>query len=152
MSERQNAAFPNRVFYIDNLRVFLIMLVICHHLAIGFGAPGGWYYAPHAAVLCHLRRAFTVCDYQPVFHESVFLCLGLFHSGLLKKKGVKNFLYDRLLRLGIPLAAYYFIFESVCCLYQACSEEKGTAATCSLCWERHINTLAVGRSGLFSRC
>ena len=33
-----------RIYYIDNLRIFLIALVVLHHLAITYGGPGGWYY------------------------------------------------------------------------------------------------------------
>ncbi len=113
MSERQNAAFPNRVFYIDNLRVFLIMLVICHHLAIGFGAPGGWYYVVPTSPS---YATFAVLSLFVIINQSFFMSLFFFVSayftpGSLKKKGVKKFLYDRLLRLGIPLAAYYFILN-----------------------------------------
>ena len=34
----------NKIQYIDNLRVLLTVLVILHHTAICYGAPGGWYY------------------------------------------------------------------------------------------------------------
>src|ERR1700730_8163280 len=33
-----------RLFFMDNLRVFLTILVIMHHLAITYGAAGSWYY------------------------------------------------------------------------------------------------------------
>ena len=33
-----------RLLYIDNLRILLTILVIMHHFAIGYGAPGGFYY------------------------------------------------------------------------------------------------------------
>ena len=33
-----------RLLYIDNLRILLTILVIMHHLAIGYGAPGDWIY------------------------------------------------------------------------------------------------------------
>jgi len=38
------AAKSSRLFFIDNLRVFLIILVIMFHLAITYGAAGSWYY------------------------------------------------------------------------------------------------------------
>ena len=33
-----------RLFYIDNLRIFLISLVVLLHFNITYGAPGDWYY------------------------------------------------------------------------------------------------------------
>ena len=33
-----------RAYYIDRLRVVLTALVVLHHTAITYGAPGGWYY------------------------------------------------------------------------------------------------------------
>jgi len=32
----------NRLYFIDNLRIFLISLVVLHHLSITYGAPGDW--------------------------------------------------------------------------------------------------------------
>src|SRR6202035_2523800 len=34
-----------KLFYIDNLKVGLITLVVLHHALITYGAEGGWYYA-----------------------------------------------------------------------------------------------------------
>jgi hypothetical protein len=34
-----------KIFYIDNLKVGLINLVVLHHALITYGAPGEWYYA-----------------------------------------------------------------------------------------------------------
>jgi len=33
-----------RLYFIDNLRILLITLVVLHHLAITYGHTGGWYY------------------------------------------------------------------------------------------------------------
>ena len=33
-----------RVYFIDNIGVLLTILIILHHLAITYGAPGAWYY------------------------------------------------------------------------------------------------------------
>ena len=34
----------SRLFYIDNLRIFLISLIVLLHFNITYGAPGDWYY------------------------------------------------------------------------------------------------------------
>ena len=39
-SADQKVAAKPRLLYIDNLRILLTILVILHHLAIGYGAPG----------------------------------------------------------------------------------------------------------------
>ncbi len=33
-----------RLFFIDNLRVLMITLVIIQHLSVTYGGVGGWYY------------------------------------------------------------------------------------------------------------
>ncbi len=43
------AAAGARMLFIDNLRVFLIILVILHHLSISYGSGlGSWYYRDSA--------------------------------------------------------------------------------------------------------
>jgi len=34
----------NKIFYIDNLKVLMTILVILHHSVITYGGPGSWYY------------------------------------------------------------------------------------------------------------
>ena len=41
---KPNISPSTRLFDIDNLRIFLISLVVLHHFAITYGAPGSWYY------------------------------------------------------------------------------------------------------------
>lgn len=36
----ESSKTKNRLFYVDNLRIFLIALVVLHHLIITYGAPG----------------------------------------------------------------------------------------------------------------
>jgi hypothetical protein len=53
-----HAGEKERLFFIDNLRILLIVLVIPVHLAITYGAPvGDWYYKgryyERQAVRCH---------------------------------------------------------------------------------------------------
>ncbi|MEO1258629.1 MAG: hypothetical protein AAFZ15_07520 [Bacteroidota bacterium] len=43
-------AIKSCIFYIDNLRIFLTALVVLHHLAITYGAPGDWFYRGSQAI------------------------------------------------------------------------------------------------------
>ena len=31
-----------RMFYVDNLRIYLTVLVVLHHVAVAYGGSGGW--------------------------------------------------------------------------------------------------------------
>lgn len=33
-----------RLYFVDNIRTLLVILVLTAHLAIAYGATGGWYY------------------------------------------------------------------------------------------------------------
>ncbi len=113
MIKERNTAPPDRVFYIDNLRVFLITLVVAHHLAIGFGAPGAWYYVIPATPsygTAAVLSLFVIVN-QAFFMSLFFFVSAYFTPRSLEKKGTRRFIYDRLVRLGIPLAVYYFILN-----------------------------------------
>ena len=102
-----------RVKYLDNLRVFLTCLVICHHQVIAFGAPGGWYYvaaAPTDVVSFVLLTMFVAVN-QAFFMSLFFFVAAFFTPQSLDKKGVRRFIKDRLMRLGIPLIVYFFLLN-----------------------------------------
>ena len=98
-----------RLYYLDNLKVFLTALVMCHHLSISFGAPGGWYYrlddTPGLPSLV-VFSIFTAVD-QAFFMSLFFLVSAYFIQPSCDRKGTRLFLKDRFLRLGIPLVVYY---------------------------------------------
>lgn len=104
-----------RLAYVDNLRVFLISLVVLHHLSITYGAPGGWYYdevqtdqLPQAAFA--LLALFVSCN-QAFFMGPFFFVSAVFTPASCDRKGPGRFLVDRLVRLGIPLLVYILIFD-----------------------------------------
>ena len=39
-----------RIYFLDLIRVFLAIMVFCHHSAISFGALGDWYYLSRDSV------------------------------------------------------------------------------------------------------
>lgn len=102
----------SRLFYIDNLRIFLISLVVLHHLSITYGAPGGWYYNESEAGFPEvLFMSMFVATNQSFFMGMFFMISAFFIIPSLERKGTGKFITDRLLRLGIPLLVFYFLLN-----------------------------------------
>ena len=102
----------NRIYYIDNLRVFLIVLVVLHHLAITYGGPGGWYYAENEPdTLSSLLLSMFLATNQSFFMGLFFLISAYFTAHAIERKTTGQFIADRLKRLGIPLLVYFFIIS-----------------------------------------
>ena len=103
-----------KIYYIDNLRVLLTVLVVMHHTFISYGAPGGWYYTDkttnEAALII---MTLFVATNQAFFMGFFFFLSALFTEPSYYKKGTTQFIIDRLKRLGIPLLFYSFIFSPV---------------------------------------
>lgn len=104
---------PNsRLFYIDNLRTFLISLVVLHHLIITYGAPGGWYYNESQAEFpTIIPMAMFVASNQAFFMGMFFFISAFFVLPSLTRKGTNIFIKDRIIRLGIPLIVFYFLLS-----------------------------------------
>lgn len=102
----------NRLYYIDNLRIFLISLVVLHHLSITYGAPGGWYFNEYQAGFPEIiPMAMFVATNQSFFMGMFFFISAFFVVPSLMRKGTALFLKERLIRLGIPLLIFYFLLN-----------------------------------------
>jgi peptidoglycan/LPS O-acetylase OafA/YrhL len=102
ISSNQKSKSPSvRLHFIDNLRVFLISLVVAHHAGQAYGPTGGEWplFSPERSPL--LGPFFGVN--AAFFMGLLFLISGYFVPGAFDRKGAGVFLKDRLLRLGIPL-------------------------------------------------
>ena len=100
-----------RLFYIDNLRIFLIVLVVIAHAAITYGPLGFWYYYERTQLISTYVLAFYVSLIQSFLVGLFFMISAYFIPSSLEKKGPKKFLIDRLRRLGIPLTLYIFLIS-----------------------------------------
>lgn len=99
-----------RTSFLDRIRVTLTALVIMHHCAIMFGAPGGWYLTmPTALIAEKLPLTVFVSVNQAFFMGFFFLLAGYFSASSYDRRGGAGFLRERLLRLGVPLLVYGFI-------------------------------------------
>ncbi len=108
MNDMKN--IKTKIGYIDRLRLVMTVLVICHHAAITYGAPGGWYMSDAVSGSTgRILLTWFVAVNQSFFMGFFFFLSALFTPGAYDKKGPGKFLTYRLKRLGIPLLFYSFI-------------------------------------------
>jgi len=97
----------SRLAYLDNLRIYLTVLVIVHHASIAFGGGGDWAVKdPSVDAISPIFLGFFTALNQSYFMSAFFLLAGYFTPRSFEKKGPSSFLIDRLIRLGIPLLVY----------------------------------------------
>lgn len=106
---------PNRLAYLDNLRSFVIFLVVVMHSNVTYSGMGSWYYTEGdpgrldlvSKVLFGLYGSFT----QAWFMGALFFLAAFFAARSLKTKGTRAFVRDRCFRLGAPLALFVFVIQ-----------------------------------------
>ncbi len=104
-----------RLFYLDNLRVFLTMLVVVFHTSIAYGGSGSWYYVDfdttHGVTAAMVVFTIFTVVCQAFFMSLFFFVSAYFTPASYDRKGPIKFLLDRFVRLGIPLFVFYFIID-----------------------------------------
>ena len=97
----------NRLFYIDNLRVAITILVIAHHVGQAYGPTGGYWPVQGAARAALLGPFFTV---NRSFLMSLFFMIsGYFMVFADERSGQAAFVKSRLIRLGVPFLVYSIV-------------------------------------------
>jgi glucan biosynthesis protein C len=105
-------ARAGRLFFVDNIRVFLTILVILHHLMITYAGTGSWFYNEHREDLVTNALGGWFCATNQSYFMGLFLLISAyFVPGSYDRKGAVRFLKDRLIRLGIPLALYSWVIN-----------------------------------------
>jgi glucan biosynthesis protein C len=100
------------VLFVDNLRILLISMVLVVHLDDTYGAIGSWDYHDPATnlltgILLTIPNAIGMACGMGVF----FFLAGYFTPGSYDRKGLRSFLRDRLVRLGMPLLLYDLLLQ-----------------------------------------
>jgi len=106
-----------RLVYLDNLRSFVVMLVVVMHSNVTYSGMGSWYYkeAGTAQLGAISRALFGLygCFTQAWFMGILFFLSGLLAAGALARRntpgGTGAFVRDRLFRLGAPLLVYMLL-------------------------------------------
>ena len=108
-------AKSTRLFFVDHLRAALIILVVLHHLAVVYGEGISFWYVdpPRSASLGGLILVLFVLFNQAWFMGAFFLLAGYFTPASFDRRGTGSFLKERLLRLGVPLLIWIFLFNPI---------------------------------------
>lgn len=102
-----------RIEYIDNLRIYLTIIVILHHLMITYGAPGGWYYREfeysQLDIFSLTSLVLITAANQAYFMGFFFFISGYFSSKSLTSKTPSRFFWGRIFRLGLPILLFVYL-------------------------------------------
>ena len=107
----QRSGGQGRRPYLDNLKVTLVCCVIAGHAFITYSDLGSWAYREPSTNEVFLIVAALGVALGSLFAMGLFfLSAGLLTPRALARKGSAGFLRDRILRLGLPFAAYLVIY------------------------------------------
>jgi glucans biosynthesis protein C len=112
-----------RFGYVDDVKSLVIFLVVLLHSSVTFSGLGSWYVVENRSdsigfaslVLCGLFNSFN----QAWFMGIMFFFAGFLAREAWARKTPGTFVRDRVLRLGIPLAAYMLVINPVMMYYLA---------------------------------
>ena len=97
-----------RLLYLDNLRLMVIVFVVMHHLAVTVSGLGSWYYVDptNLDTLSTVWFAFYLGFQQAYFMGLMFMIAGYFVAGGYDRKRFGRFVGERFRRLVIPALVY----------------------------------------------
>ena len=100
-----------RLYYLDNIKIFLVTLVIVHHVGQAYGPTGGFWHFQNSLgeSIPMLGRFFGVN--AAFFMGFLFLISGYFFPMSYDRSNGKGFLQKRLIRFGLPLLFVFLVME-----------------------------------------
>ena len=104
---------PGRLAYLDNIKWFVVILVVLMHLNVTYSGNGLWYYkeqvgyGPLSGLMFGLYGSLT----QAWFMGLMFFISGYLVPDSLERKGSAQFIESRLVRLGVPMLVYVVVLH-----------------------------------------
>jgi glucan biosynthesis protein C len=106
------AKAAGRLLFVDNIRIFLTVLVILHHLMVIYAGSGGWiWHEGREDEISNILGSWFCAVNQSYFMGLFLLISAYFVPGSYDRKGPVRFFVDRLIRLGIPLLLYSWVLR-----------------------------------------
>lgn len=100
----------SRIYFLDNLKVLLAVLVVLHHSAQPYGPGGGWWIAsdPNQTTIDFIVLGLLMALNMSFFMGLFFMISAYFLPASLERKGPEKFVKDRLVKLGMPILIFMF--------------------------------------------
>lgn len=99
----------SRAAWADNLKVVLVAGVVVAHVTIAWTGIGNWVFT-EGAVREPLFSLLVLATGASLFGLAVFFMIaGMFTPRSLERKGLRRFLADRTLRLGVPMLFFVIV-------------------------------------------
>jgi peptidoglycan/LPS O-acetylase OafA/YrhL len=97
-----------RMYFLDNLKVLLAVLVVLHHSAQPYGPGGGWWIAsdPNQTTIDFIILGLFMAVNMSFFMGLFFMISAYFVPGSLDRKSPAKFMKHRLEKLGTPILIF----------------------------------------------
>lgn len=135
-----------RVFALDNLRAALVVLVVLHSASLVYSGFAPFYYEeppladPAAVVVLGL---FALIN-QAWFMSALFFIAGYFTPDSYDRRGARDFVRGRLLRLGVPLVIGMLVVEPIARIGLFLMPSQQTGITTPLSWAAYPEMIGLG--------
>ena len=115
----EEAGSGRRLYFVDNIRSFVIVQVVVLHAAVTYSGLGMWYYQEAAALEPLTALSFGIIQsfIQAYSLGLLFLVAGYFVPASFRRKGGARFLRDRAVRLGVPALIYMLMINPAILYY-----------------------------------
>jgi glucans biosynthesis protein C len=129
-----------RLFYVDNLRWTMIILVLSMHAADTYSPLGNWYFVDRRPIAPFTLFFFALWQMylQSFFMGLLFFLAGFFVPGSYDRKGPGRFIRERGFRLGLPVLFYMFALGPITEYFCAHSWNSMEPTSFAHEWIKHI--------------
>jgi glucans biosynthesis protein C len=119
----------SRLFFVDNLRWLVIVMVVLTHACVTYSGIGLWYYHEPARLGIGSTLAFMLYQgfAQAFFMGLLFFIGGAFVPPAYDRKGFGRFIRDRLVRLGVPTLVFMLVLDPLTSLIRMSAQAAGPA-------------------------
>ncbi len=97
----------SRIYFLDNLKILLAVLVVLDHAAQPYGPGGAWVIPSEAGSYIDNLVLSMFLIFVPAFFMGLFFMISAyFVPASLGRKGAVKFMKDRLVKLGVPILIF----------------------------------------------